>query len=92
MKTQFGKGLFIKNDDNGNPCHIGDIVRVKVSGGESTWNDLDVPLNDAEYEGVLVLLKSKGVYIRLNNGYYIQPRLTKNSMRKWEWELIKSNQ
>ena len=92
MKTQFGEGLFIKNDDNGHPCCIGDTVRVKVGKGIHFIEDHKIDLPEAEYEGILVLLKSKGVRIHTYNGLYIRPAFTKSSIRKWTWELIKSNQ
>ena len=97
MKEQFAKGLFIRNDDNGNPCHVGDIVKVTVGEGKliyvSEWDDhdRDTPLESETFTGTLVLLKTKGVAIRQNDGSYIFPALTKNSIKKWKWELIKSN-
>ena len=95
MKEQFAKGLFIRNDDNGNPCHVGDIVEVSVEEGKSLYNDWEGDytriLPAESFIGTLVLLKTKGVAIRQNNGSYIFPKLTKNSIRKWKWELIKSN-
>lgn len=96
MKTQFAKGLFIRNDDNGRPCCVGDTVKVKVGEGtipnDHSWGDRgEVSLQEQEYEGTLVLLKSKGVQIRLNDGTYIKPNLTDKGYRIWVWELIKSN-
>ena len=96
MKTQFARGLFIKNDDNGNPCYVGNTVKVKVGEGtipnNHTWDDRgEIPLEAKEYEGTLVLLKSKGVMIRLPNNEYIKPNLTDKGYRKWNWKLIKEN-
>ena len=95
MKEQFAKGLFIKNDDNGVPCYVGDTVKVSVGEGEikypTEWDEQEDGqyLEPEEYTGILVLLKSKGVVVRCLNGSYIQPALTKNSLRKWKWELLK---
>jgi len=93
-RKEFAEGVFILNDKNGKPCCVGDKVKVKVGKGRT-----DIFLNDESYFsnlpektyiGTLVLLKSKGVAVRLDNGNYIFPRLTNNSIRKWEWELIKA--
>ena len=93
MKEQFAKGLFIKNDDNGVPCYVGDTVKVSVGEGKMPHNDYDPEylqtIPPKSYTGILVLLKSKGIAVRCLNDGYIQPRLTKNSLRKWEWELLK---
>ena len=91
---QFADGLFIKNDDNGKPCHIGDNIKVIVEegnmyeegGGYGGYAGGCLP--EDEYIGILVLLKSKGVAIRLWNGNYIFPRLTNKSIRKWKWERL----
>jgi len=91
MKKQFGKGLFIRNDDNGNPCHVGDIVKVTVGEGIATGDDYSFDLDSESFIGTLVLLKAKGVAIRKNDGSYVFPKLTKSSIREWEWELVKSN-
>lgn len=92
---QFADGLFIKNDDNGKPCHIGDNIKVIVEegnmyeeGGGYAGGYAGGYLPEDEYIGILVLLKSKGVAIRLWNGNYIFPRLTNKSIRKWKWERL----
>ena len=88
---QFADGLFIKNDDNGKPCHIGDNIKVVVEEGnmyEEGGGYAGGYLPEDEYIGILVLLKSKGVAIRLGNGDYIFPRLTNKSIRKWKWERL----
>ena len=59
---QFADGLFIKNDDNGKPCRIGDNIKVIVEEGNMYAEGGGYAggyLPEDEYIGILVLLKSK---------------------------------
>jgi len=91
MKVIFAKGLFIKNDDNGNPCNVGDIVQVTRP--EMNWSNLSDDLDhqihrDEEiWTGILCLLKSRGVQIKTSTGY-IKPNLTNRGYNTWKWKLI----
>jgi hypothetical protein len=94
-KKEFVEGVLIKNDDNGKPCRVGDKVKVSVEEGilHDPYHNGDGRYFPAgEYTGILVLLKSKGIAVRLDNGNYIFPRLTNTSFRKWKWELIKTKE
>ena len=91
MKEIFGKGLFIRNDENRNPCRIGDVVKVTVPKMEfNGWEEKWIQIGEHSYEGILCLLKSKGVQIRLSGGNYIKPHTTNMGYQKWKWKLIKS--
>lgn len=89
------KGIFVKNDINGNPMYVGDKVRVtrgKIHFTEETdyYDDfgarvVDVPAET--WEGEIVLLLSKGIRIR-TNGEYIHPNLTDKGYVKWIWEKL----
>jgi hypothetical protein len=96
MKEQFAKGLFIRNDEEGHPCRVGDVVEVtrgamkfesyNLSDDEGTIVNID----ECSYRGILCLLKSKGVCVRLINSEYIKPNLTNLGLAKWKWKLIES--
>jgi hypothetical protein len=90
MKEQFAKGLFIRNDEEGHPCRVGDIVEVTYDSWQ--FNDFTeewVFHGEISSMGILCLLKSRGIQIRQFNGCYIKPNLT-NLGRKWKWKLIES--
>lgn len=93
-RKQFAKGLFILNDKDGNPLHVGDRVKVtraemSFEGAGPPWSDDPnlVELPEEEWKGTLVLLKSKGVAVRTIGGY-IQPGLTSMGYAKWTWEKL----
>lgn len=94
MKTKqlWGEGLFVCNDDNGNPCHIGDTVRITRP--EFSWGsweeDEDRKFAPAiDDTGILILRKSKGVCVKLSNGCVLYPKFTKGCYKPMKWELIK---
>lgn len=91
MKQIFGKGLFIRNDENGNPCRIGDVVKVTRSAmsfsGRKYEEDGWVNIDEQSWSGILCLLKSKGVMVRFSRGY-VKPNITNLGLAKWKWELI----
>ena len=91
-KLPFGQGLFIRKDDFGNDCCVGDrveVIRPEMSiphedwRGEETWKEI----SEQTFTGTLVLLKSRGVRIKLNTGLgteYIKPPITNRSRNIWK--------
>jgi len=92
MKEQFAKGLFIRNDEEGHPCRVGDVVEVTHNNWQ--FNDYTEEwVNHGELcsRGILVLLKSRGIRIRMLNGEYVAPNIEKSGKANWKWKLIESN-
>ena len=93
-KQPFGYGLFIRNDDSGNPCCIGDRVEVirpkMIIENEDTLSG-EIAIEETIFTGILVLLKSKGVRIKLDTGRgteYIKPPITNRSRNIWKWRKL----
>ena len=98
LKSLFGFGLFIHKDDFGQPCCIGDQVEVirpamKIPSEEILDGFVEIP--EATFTGTLVLLKSKGVMLRLTEGIpyilgrqYIKPPITNHSRNIWKWRKL----
>jgi len=101
-KEVFAKGLFIRKDVSGIDCCVGDYVRVTQpaftirkaeyigedynEGGGCLFEKKEI--EEKTYEGTLLLLKSRGVVIKLNTGEYITPKLTDKARNPWKWEKI----
>lgn len=98
MREIFGKGLFIRKDKDGNDCCIGD--RVEITRPEFTIKNDNYGDNDDDFfvsssrtieesifEGTLILLKSKGVMIKTEDGYRKVPT-TDNSRVKRIWKKL----
>ena len=93
MKKLFAEGLFIHNDDNGNPCCIGDTIKLtrpyieyKEFDDEGGFGAIR-KIPEKSWSGELVLLISKGVMLRVGKGY-ISPKFTSKGYNTWKWELI----
>jgi len=90
----FGYGLFIRKDDFGQDCFIGDKVEVIRPAMEiPTEENFDgfVELPEQTFTGTLVLLKSRGVLIKLSTGKgtnYVKAPLTNHSRNKWKWRKL----
>jgi hypothetical protein len=95
LKPLFGFGLFIRKDDFGNDCCVGDIVEVirpEMQIPEDSWEGSKITtIPEVIFTGTLVLLKSQGVRIRLNTGIgteYIKPPITNRSRNIWKWRKL----
>ena len=82
-KELFCEGVFIKNDINNVPCCIGDKIKVT----RPTFYNQDEYFPETIYYGTLVLLKSKGIMLRFDNGGYYRLTLTNQARNPLKWEL-----
>lgn len=88
----FGYGLFIRKDDFGQDCFIGDHIEITYpkmyfNNMMEKWERKE----DITFTGTLVLLKSKGVLIRsdkTNSLKYFKPVLAKSSVRINKWRKL----
>jgi hypothetical protein len=94
VKVPFAQGLFIRKDDFGKDCFIGDTVEVIRPAMEiPTETNLDgfIEIPEQTFTGTLVLLKTKGVLIKNSKSIgstYIKAPLTNHSRNKWTWRKI----
>ena len=92
----WGKGLFVKNDKNGHPIHVGDTVKVtrhattfiQAANFPYQLESKTVELKEEIYTGKVILRRSTGVSVRIEANYIITPKLTNRSNVKWTWELV----
>ncbi len=80
-----GTGIFVRNDINGNPIRVGDIV--KVTRPEMSF--LSINYEEQSWTGDVRLLLSKGIVVR-SEGQYIKAPIADKSRNIWTWELIQS--
>ncbi len=95
-KQIFGQGLFIRKDDFGHDCCIGDkveVVRPEMEIPEDTWEGAKITIvPERTFTGTLVLLKTRGVLIRCDGHTYItvyvKAPLTNRSLNIWKWRKL----
>ena len=96
VKTIFGQGLFIRKDDFSRDCCIGDKVEVirpamVIEHDVDFDNKEDVEIPEHTFTGTLVLLKTRGVLVKLNTGKgtnYVKAPLTNRSRNLWKWRKL----
>jgi len=89
--TKLCQGLFIRNDKNGNPIHVGDTVKVTRPAFilEEDYNTGDqINISSDSWSGKLKVILSQGLVIHHRGGYR-KVDSTDNTYLKWTWELIK---
>lgn len=91
MKNTYGF-IFVTEDINGYALYVGDKVRVtrkRILYDEGDYDcgirTIDIP--EQSWDGIIVLLLSKGIQIRVD-GQYIKPNLTNKGLVKWTWEKL----
>jgi hypothetical protein len=91
---EFCEWVFVKNDIYGNPCHIGDTIKItqpriqfRKFYENDTYEYIDVP--EKTFEGTLVILKSKGLMLRFDDGTYRHITSTNHARNPLKWELLK---
>lgn len=92
-KKLFGEGLFIVHDKDGAPIYIGDHVKATRGAMEfekydQEWGPQTVEIEEETWTGVMVLLKSKGVALRVGKSY-IFPKLTNRGHATWTLEKLR---
>jgi hypothetical protein len=95
MKKQpTGFGMFVRRDVNGNPCCIGDRVKITAPRQIHSFPDEDGIDEEQVYEersdtGVLCLWWSRGLMLKLENGIYKKIKTnTRSPIVERIWELI----
>lgn len=93
-KQIFCEGTFIKKDIHGKDCHVGDrlkITRPRIyfkRDVDTGWGYEIVDLKERKLVGTLVLLKTKGLHLKLDEGGYYHLTITDRARNPLKWERL----